>query len=99
MKTGYLSIFFFLFIIFVRFESSFSAVKHHKILSDVGRNFSINCPKKHGVYGIEVEFKDEFLTKPKPYHEWQWTIYCRAFVAEGQEDKVWTNKMIIAATM
>lgn len=65
-----------------------AAPKHEKIQSTVGKDFELKCPKKHGVYGMEVEFKDEYLVGPKGFHEWQWTIYCRSFVGEGQEDKV-----------
>ena len=65
-----------------------AAVKHTKIQSDIGKDFKLKCPEKQGVYGVEVEFQDEYLAKPKPFHEWQWTIYCRPFIEVGKEDKV-----------
>lgn len=78
---------FVIFFLYFRLIGYF-AVKHIKISSQLNEQFTLKCPPKQGVYGMEVEFRDEFLRKPKPFHEWQLSIYCRPFVGEGQEDKV-----------
>lgn len=60
------------------------------ITSDLGKDFSIKCPPKEGIYGVDIEFHPEFLEPKGGYHEWKFTIFCRKFTDDSSKDEVLT---------